>query len=342
MEQRYSLEQLEQSRNVHDLKGLDTLRKAAVSGDKNALEEAAKQFEAIFVRMMLKSMRDAQDVLSDEDNPFNSEQVKFYRDMHDQQMATDMSASGSMGLADLIVKQLGQNIEGYTPAELLRSDGNLSSINRQRLQSTEQARQQVLGTEPVTGNKLPGFSDARTFIDSLLPEAERIGAQIGLDGRALVAQAALETGWGQQMIHLPSGQNSHNLFGIKAGKGWQGDKALINTLEYRDGLPRAEKAPFRAYESFADSLQDYVDFIRDNPRYSQAMQKTEDPESYFRNLQQAGYATDPQYADKVLRLLNSDILSQSPSAQKLHSEDVQAAIQPTTGQQSAPLRVGTE
>lgn len=334
MEQRYSLEQLQQSRNVHDLKGLDTLRKAAVSGDENALEEAAKQFEGIFVRMMLKSMRDAQDVLADEDNPFNSEQVKFYRDMHDQQLATDISASGTMGLADLIVKQLGQNVEGYIPAALLRSDGNLSSINRQRLENTQQAQQQVLGSEPITGNKLPGFSDAAAFVDSLLPQAQRIGGQIGLDGRALVAQAALETGWGQQMIHQPSGQNSHNLFGIKAGKGWQGDKALINTLEYRDGLPRSEKAPFRAYESFADSMQDYVDFVRDNPRYKQAMQNTEDPETYFRSLQQAGYATDPQYADKILKLLNSELLNRTQQAQKLHSDTDQATAQSTRSENS--------
>ncbi|GGD72274.1 flagellar assembly peptidoglycan hydrolase FlgJ [Lacimicrobium alkaliphilum] len=342
MEQRYSIEQLQQSRNVHDLKGLDTLRKAAVSGDKNALEEAAKQFEGIFVRMMLKSMRDAQDVLSDEDSPFNSEQVKFYRDMHDQQLATDISASGTMGLADLIIKQLGQNVEGYQPAQLLRNDGNLSSINRQRLQNTDTAQQQVLGGDSITGNKLPGFNDAKAFVDSLLPHAQRIGGQIGLDGRALVAQAALETGWGQQMIHLPSGQNSHNLFGIKASKGWQGDKALVDTLEYRDGLPKSEKAPFRAYESFADSMQDYVDFVRDNPRYAQAMQKTDDPETYFRTLQQSGYATDPQYADKVLKLLNGDLLGQSHQAQNLHSDTDQAAVTDTSQHQRTGFSAGNE
>ncbi|WP_088330258.1 flagellar assembly peptidoglycan hydrolase FlgJ [Lacimicrobium sp. SS2-24] len=307
MEQRYSLEQLQQSRNVHDIKGLDTLRKAAVSGDKNALEEAAKQFEGIFVRMMLKSMRDAQDVLADEDSPFNSEQVKFYRDMHDQQMATDISGSGALGLADLIVKQLGQNVEGYTPASLLRNDGNLSSINRQRIQSTADAQTQVLGPDTQLGQKLPAFDNAGEFVESLLPHAQAIGAQIGLDGRALLAQAALETGWGQKMIHLPSGQNSHNLFGIKASKGWQGDKALINTLEYRDGLAKSEKAPFRSYSSFADSMQDYVDFVRDNPRYAEAMKQTDDPKGYFNTLQQAGYATDPAYADKILKLMDSEL-----------------------------------
>ena len=88
---------LELSRNANDIKGLDELRRAAQSGDSKALDEAAKQFEAIFVQMMLKSMRKAQDVMADKDSPFNSEQVKFYRDMHDTQIASDLASNGSIG-----------------------------------------------------------------------------------------------------------------------------------------------------------------------------------------------------------------------------------------------------
>jgi len=121
--------QLEMSRTVHDLGSLDTLRSAAKSGDKGALEEAAKQFEAIFVQMLLKSMRKAQEALSDKDSPFNSEQVKFYRDMHDQQLANDLSTQGSIGLADVIVQQMSIN-DGVMPASAVRSDANLSLLNR--------------------------------------------------------------------------------------------------------------------------------------------------------------------------------------------------------------------
>ncbi|WP_102795750.1 flagellar assembly peptidoglycan hydrolase FlgJ [Bowmanella denitrificans] len=303
MEQTLSLNQLEQSRNVHDLKGLDNLRRAAQAGDKGALEEAAKQFEAIFVRMMLKSMRDAQDVLADEDSPFNSQQVKFYRDMHDQQLATDLASGGSLGLADLIVKQLGQNVEGYTPASVLRSDGNLSDINRSQIKALDSIQARALGPLNQPGNKQPAFADAKDFIAALLPQAEQAAAQLGLDPRALVAQAAVETGWGQQMIHLPSGQNSHNLFGIKADKRWQGDKALVNTLEYQQGMAKPQKAAFRAYDSFADSMQDYVDFIRDNPRYQHAIGQSGDSRRYFQELQKAGYATDPNYSDKIMQVM---------------------------------------
>ncbi|GAB3030356.1 flagellar assembly peptidoglycan hydrolase FlgJ [Bowmanella dokdonensis] len=323
MESRFSLDQLEQSRNTHDLKGLDTLRKAAVSGDKQALQEAATQFEAIFVRMMLKSMRDAQDVLADENSPFNSEQVKFYRDMHDQQLATHLAASGSIGLSKIIMQQLGGDMENFTPASVLRNDGNLSSLNRPQAQAIDNAQEQVLGPVSWPGNKLPAFDDPQSFIAGLMPYAEQVAGELGLDPRALVAQAAVETGWGSQMIHLSSGQNSHNLFGIKAGRAWQGDKALVNTLEYKDGVAHSEKAAFRAYGSFSDSLQDYADFIQSNPRYAEALEQTSDSRAYFNALQRAGYATDPHYADKIMKVLHGEQFTSGFQAQVLQSKAMQ-------------------
>lgn len=302
-------DQLLQARNVHDVQGLDSLRKAAKAGDKKALEEAAKQFEGIFVRMMLKSMRDAQDVLADEDSPFNSQQVKFYRDMHDQQMASDLAANGSVGLASIIVQQLGQDSDRYTPAAVVRDDGNLSGINQRRLQQTERAREQVLGPLSQEASKRAAFASPQEFVSTLLPHAEQAAKALGLDARALVAQAAVETGWGQKMIHRGDGRNSHNLFGIKADKRWQGDKAVVPTLEYRDGVARVEKAPFRAYASFAEALEDYAAFIKDNPRYQGALAHGGDSAAYFAALQDAGYATDPQYAEKVINVLNGDIFA---------------------------------
>lgn len=147
MEAFSSKNQLDMARNVHDLGSINKMREAIASGDESVLQEAAEQFEAIFVQMMLKSMRKAQDALADEDSPFNSQQVKFYRDMHDQQLATDLTAGGGMGLADIIVKQMGQSEDSYLPASVIRSDGNLNSLNRDRVIATEQAQETVLASE---------------------------------------------------------------------------------------------------------------------------------------------------------------------------------------------------
>ncbi|MGS2720394.1 flagellar assembly peptidoglycan hydrolase FlgJ [Paraglaciecola aestuariivivens] len=304
---------LELSRNANDIQGLDRLRQAAQSGDTKALDEAAKQFEAIFVQMMLKSMRKAQDVMVDKDSPFNSEQVKFYRGMHDQQLASDLASNGSIGLADIIVRQLGKLGDGYMPAEALRNDGNLSSINRDAIKSVQSAQQQVLAQSPIQsfqGIKAAGFESVQSFIQQLYPVAQQAAQELGLDPKALLAQAAVETGWGQHMIHNKDGQNSHNLFGIKAGKSWQGSRALVNTLEFEQGMPQTKKAPFRVYPSFAESMQDYVSFVQQNPRYSEAVKQSDSPKAYFTELQKAGYATDPQYANKIMAVLEGQQFKQ--------------------------------
>ncbi|PKH00863.1 flagellar assembly peptidoglycan hydrolase FlgJ [Paraglaciecola sp. MB-3u-78] len=304
---------LELSRNANDIKGLDELRRAAQSGDSKALDEAAKQFEAIFVQMMLKSMRKAQDVMADKDSPFNSEQVKFYRDMHDTQIASDLASNGSIGLADIIVRQLGKTGEGYMPAGALRNDGNLSSINRNTIVSTQKAQEGVLGNQPTKTFqtfKTAAFEDAQSFIEQLYPAAQQAAEQLGLDPKALLAQAAIETGWGQHMIHNTSGQNSHNLFGIKADRRWQGDRAMVDTIEFEKGVAAPKKAPFRMYDSFADSMQDYVGFVKQNSRYEDAVKHSQSPQDYFSELQQAGYATDPDYANKVIAVFEGEQFKQ--------------------------------
>jgi flagellar protein FlgJ len=304
---------LELSRNANDIKGLDALRRAAQSGDSKALDEAAKQFEAIFVQMMLKSMRKAQDVMADKDSPFNSEQVKFYRDMHDTQIASDLASNGSIGLADIIVRQLGKTGDGYMPAGALRNDGNLSSINRNTTASTQKAREEVLGKQSIKtfqSFKTAAFDDAQSFIEQLYPAAQQAAQQLGIDPKALLAQAAIETGWGQHMIHNTSGQNSHNLFGIKADRRWQGDRAMVDTIEFEQGVAATKKAPFRVYDSFADSMQDYVGFVKQNPRYEDAVKHSQSPQDYFSELQKAGYATDPDYANKVIAVFEGEKFKQ--------------------------------
>lgn len=301
-------QQLEMSRNTHDLKGIDSLRQAAQSGDQSALKEAAQQFEAIFVQMMLKSMRKAQDALADENSPFNTQQVKFYRDMHDQQLAVDLASGGKMGLADLIIQQFSPGENGFMPASSLRNDGTLEGINKQRVDRRLQAEDAVL---PSTDKpqKLSAFSSPEAFIASLTEIAEEAASRLGIEPRALVAQAAVETGWGQFMIHDKHGKNSHNLFGIKADNRWGGDKTAIDSIEFKDGVAQTEKSAFRSYDSFSDSMHDYVDFVSGQARYRGAVESAADAGKYFDALQKAGYATDPEYAEKIMRVYHSPSLS---------------------------------
>ena len=313
--------QLEMSRSVHDLGSLDTLRAAAKSGDQGALEEAAKQFEAIFVQMLLISMRKAQDSMADKDSPFNSEQVKFYRDMHDQQLATDLSTNGSIGLADVIVQQMSLN-NGVMPASAVRNDANLSMLNQnaklraaflgKQMNDLAPSNKDAIKSDQVNvqaPTKKAAFDSPKEFITSLYPQAQAAAERLGISAKALIAQAAVETGWGKFMIHQGDGNNAHNLFGIKADKRWDGKKTSIDTLEFDNNLPKKQTAAFRTYNNFAESLHDYVDFVSANPRYQQALEKTAAPEEYFNELQRAGYATDPNYADKIMSVYNSSTMS---------------------------------
>lgn len=328
--------QMEQARNAYDLNGLQALRKGAQDNDRQALEETAKHFESIFVNMMMKSMRSAGEVLADKESPFNSQQVKFYRDMHDQQMATNLATTGSIGLAEVIVQQLDPQGSNILPASILRDNANLSDINNFSRARVTQAQDNAIRNQSLTQNMSPGsqpakrsgFDSPEDFVRNLMPIAEQAAQKIGLDPKAMVAQAAVETGWGQFVIHSGEGKNSHNLFGVKASRGWQGDKNYIDTLEFENGTAQKTKAPFRAYDSFADSMNDYVAFLQSSPRYKQALQQTDDPQKYFSELQKSGYATDPAYAEKVMSVYNSDRLSQGSNKQQVNmtNVDVRASL----------------
>jgi flagellar protein FlgJ len=141
------------------------------------------------------------------------------------------------------------------------------------------------------------------FVEGLLPWAREAAARLGLAPEALLAQAALETGWGRSIIGDGAAGNSHNLFGIKADGRWEGKRVMVSTLEYLDGVAVLRQDPFRAYESYRASFEDYVDFLQSNPRYEKALNSNGDARAFFEALQEAGYATDPAYADKVLRIL---------------------------------------
>lgn len=329
-----------------DFNGLAKLKGQARKESPEALKEVAKQFESIFLNNVLKSMRAAKLA----DGAMDSDQSKFYNDMYDQQLAVHLSGSPGVGLADLIVKQLSpdkpkhekQGIEDY-----LNRSGGISASGSEQLYGAN--RRQVNGKidglaegqvkvspyiqdgRPVdemtefpfnTDHALPAQSGALTvdhgrpiqsadeFVRRLHPLAVQAARELGVEPKVILAQAALESGWGRSVIKNSDGSNSFNLFNIKADKAWQGKQARVSTLEFDQGIAKKVNAGFRSYDSFEESFKDYVDFIKDNPRYGDALKKVGNAEQYMHELQRAGYATDPRYADKVMSIYQGNTMAE--------------------------------
>ncbi len=300
-----------------DFNGLAELKGKAREDSGTARKEVARQFEAMFVQMMLKSMRDA----SLGEGLLDSENVKFYRDIYDQQLAIHMSDSGGIGLAEVIERQLGgaQNDVQLSEQETEQDPGQAVSLAGQmaermipralevvkQKQEPQPVAVSATAAEPTSVTKAPDPSDWKIadFVEQLMPAAREAAGKLGLAPMALLAQAALETGWGKHMMRFGDGSSANNLFGIKADRRWDGEQLRVGTLEYEQGVAVRKKEGFRAYESFRDSFNDYVDFLRSNPRYEQALKSTDDPKRYFAELQKAGYATDPRYAEKITAVM---------------------------------------
>ncbi|MHB8472770.1 MAG: flagellar assembly peptidoglycan hydrolase FlgJ [Gammaproteobacteria bacterium] len=304
--------------NVYtDLQGLTQLRGQAQQKSPEAMREAARQFEALFVQMMLKSMRDAKIG----EGLMDSEQSDMYRDMYDKQMSMEMTRQRGFGLAAMIVKQLDGN--AAPAASVSAAMPGLPALPAQlndRAQSATVAAPRV----STFAEGLPAFAPAcsararaatpvdlstpQAFVQSVWPHAQQAARDLGVRPEVLVAQAALETGWGRAMMQQADGSSSHNLFGIKASTGWVGAQVSVPTLEYADGIAVRTRASFRAYGSFADSFNDYVDFLKSNPRYREALAQADNPAAFANALQRAGYATDPAYAQKITAIVNGDTL----------------------------------
>ena len=306
--------------NFFDLGNLDSLRKEALSGgdastdaSRAALKKAAAQFEAIFTQMLLKSMRKANEAFEDKESPLNSSSVKFFEDMHDQQLSTELSSNGSLGLADLIVQQLSPDGKTFMPGSVLRTTNDFLSDMRagSSLPYTQNEEKAAVNVQnDKTDSKVPEASSApfkstEEFVTTVWEHAKTAAQKIGLNPAVMVAQAALETGWGKHIINKSDGNSSNNLFNIKSDKSWDGEKASKVTLEFEQGTPVKKQASFRAYDSIKESVNDFVDFLTQNPRYQEALQNTAKPSEFLDSLQKAGYATDPNYASKIKKVLNS-------------------------------------
>jgi len=306
---------LADARNFLDINGLNSIRQQSNETDeasqKAALKEAAQQFESIFMQMLLKSMRKAEEVL-ESDSPFNSQSTKFYRDMHDQQMAVEMSAKGTLGLAELIERQLGGGDGNFTPSSVLRTNNNVFSRREVDVTSNTEGvtlsnkRQPGLETthmQTLVSNSI-SFKEPKDFVTALAEPAKQAEHKLGVPFQVIIAQAALETGWGKKVIQKNDGQSSHNLFNIKADNRWDGDKTNKNTLEYENGAMVKKNEPFRVYDSIEKSVEDYTSFLSNGSRYREALSNPKNVEQFLQGLQKAGYATDPNYANKILGTLS--------------------------------------
>jgi flagellar protein FlgJ len=286
-----------------DPNGLTALKTDARAKDPSALKQVAKHFESLFTQMLLKSMRDANKSFSDGDSLFGSEQADFYQDMFDDQLSVHLSQGKGLGLADLLVRQLA----GVGSAE--GADGK-----------SEQgigAAGSIL-SKPRAASHGPIASSKEDFVRQMLPHAAQVGRELGVDPHALLAQAALETGWGKSVPDNARGERSFNLFGIKAGSHWSGATVNVPTLEFEDGIPVRKVERFRAYESAADSFRDYAQLIRNNPRYEKVLGTGSDVAGFAGALQQGGYATDPDYASKIVAVA-SELRGLTNSAARANS-----------------------
>lgn len=307
--------------NLHGLQGL----KVEANKDQ-ALKKVAQQFEAMFLNMMLKSMRSANEVFS-EDSLFDNKETETWNEMLDQQRALSLAHKNGIGIADAMYRQLsrqvaptasnpGSEVENIlhdlparqpTQKNLSLPDSSANPAPLSRSPALPQEKQQIAAeaaevrsSKADNAQRIAFAESPADYVRKVMPHAKKAGEKLGVDPCILVAQSALETGWGKYVLSNEKGESSHNLFNIKATSSWQDKKVMHQTLEFNNGVVYRESAEFRAYDSIQRSFEDYAVFISENGRYKQALQKAADSSDYIRELQSAGYATDPDYAQKVL------------------------------------------
>jgi len=309
-----------------DVQGVDALRRTLHNSPDEGMKQAAKQFEALFMQMVLKSMRDA----TPTEGLFGNQQEKMFTSMLDQQLTQNLSGKG-LGLADAMYAQLSRHLpdatpqatplatpNGFQPAPLVptrpmaTSAPKLAMLTPMSSATTDPARPPIAPKDLSLYEETAGkatlsrsvYSQAHVeqFVSNLLPEAQRASQESGVPAQLIMAQAALESGWGRREIRADDGRASFNIFGIKAGKGWTGRVAETTTTEFVNGVAQKTRAAFRAYDSYEAAFSDYAKLINNNPRYDNVRAaKTADEAAH--GLQQSGYATDPQYSSKLIRIM---------------------------------------
>lgn len=304
-----------------DVQAVNGLRIEARKASQAGLESAAKQFEALFMNMMLKSMREA----TSQDSLLDSDQSRLYISMLDQQLSQSMASRG-IGMADVMVRQLSHGLSAELPQEAAPDQAPVPasaplSVQPQPPASPQssapmyQTRPQMQASTlaPQQPSQMATFqpgpqTQVAEFQAKLMPHAQEASQATGIPARFMLGQAALESGWGKREIRAADGTPSHNLFGVKAGSNWKGPVVETVTTEYVNGVAQKSVERFRAYDSYADAFRDYANLLRGNPRYAGVMAQVAqglDAEGFAHGLQRAGYATDPNYADKLSRIIKT-------------------------------------
>ena len=314
----------------YDFSSMNRLRSQSRDDESKALRTVAKQFESIFMKMMLKSMRDATP-----GNPlFDSDSEKFYQQMYDDQLSSDLSAKGSLGLADMMVAQLEGNYS-HSSKNRIASRASvdvdpaamkdvISSIEKNARALDVYKNNAAIALETPVDKPLHEIESPEEFIKAIWDDAHETGKKLNLKPEVLIAQAALETGWGKFAVRDENGISSNNLFNIKADSRWSGPRMNKETTEYVQGVARQEHAKFRAYESISASFNDYANFLQGNERYQKAISSGENSSKFLRELQSAGYATDPKYAEKIENIMNREQVRET--VQKLRTQEALASF----------------
>jgi flagellar protein FlgJ len=262
-----------------DINGLAALKKDPSSPQ--AISAVAEQVEALFLQMMLKSMRDATSALETDSN-----EMGMYQDMFDKQVALSISQHADLGIGRLLKRQL-QGKTGAAGATALPGGARLGGAH--------------LGAAAAAPTPAE-------FVDRLMPPIRRAASALGLNPMGLLAQAALETGWGQRMPRNADGSPSFNMFGIKAGDGWSGARATADSMEVSNGVAKLTRTQFRAYGSIEESVNDFASLLKNSPRYREVAAAGSDVQAYIDGIGKSGYATDPEYANKLNQILHGDTL----------------------------------
>lgn len=301
-----------------DANGLNKLKQSARENSPEAIKEVAKQFEAIFMNMMLKSMREA----TPQDNPFDNEQSRTFTTMLDQQLTTNLANKG-LGLADVLARQLSQG--GYSLNSTMEqavsdkpagADSNVNQNNsfiqnpliNKNISVFNQADKAIKAIDSL--NKSDAFSKTSNETSSVVAFQQRMeehakaaSQATGIPAHLMLGQAALESGWGKRELKGMDGTPSYNLFGIKASANWEGKTIDAVTTEYIGGIKQKRVEKFRAYDSYEDSFKDFANLMHNNPRYENVLANLHSSTDYAQAMQKAGYATDPLYANKLISVL---------------------------------------
>ena len=290
-----------------DFTRFSNLRARAHQDEHAAMQQVADEFEAMFVETMLKAARDA----DTGEGMLSSSELDTYYEMMDSQLAQSLAKSQDFGFGKMLSQQFAGVLAAAqaTPGKggdalATLKNGSLSSVEAP-LRGGVTMLPQVL-RETAFKQQLDMPAERQAFIDELAPVAATAASSLGVAPRALMAQAALESGWGKHVIRMPDGASSHNYFGIKASRGWRGQTVKVPTTEYIGGRAVTVNASFRAYPDARSAFRDYVDFIGNNPRYQKALAHGANAGQYARQLEAAGYATDPNYANKIMAILSGD------------------------------------